>query len=548
MSSSPLLPPDITAEDLHASLLADGEGELPFTIIDLLDNLPWFATGADWAQWRSFLKAIYGLGHTMTAIELQTFRECTGLKDPPEEQVREGYVACGRRARKSAVGALVGVYQAIRRDYRPFLAGGPTGETGERAGILAMSKDKGDAQQIFGYMKDILSCPAMSHHLLGDPLMERTMLQRRVDIIIRTANSMGGRVRACVGALLDEIAFWPKGDAANPDREVLRGILPSMAGKPDPMVLAMSSPLEKAGVLYEAYQELWGKPHPRKLFWKAPTIRMNPDPAVVVDVNIAYEEDAVSADSEFGANFRHGEHQYVDERILAECTVTGRVCLSPVLPTKIGLRDPEPVLFNYWAFVDTSGGSSDWMCVAIAHWDHIRKKLVLDDFRVWQPTTKGPFDPVDATDEASVFIRLWGLDFVTGDQYAGEWPPANFRKKGIRYNVSEKTKHEIYKDFIPAFNGRQCELLDVKVLFEQLRDLRRKVTPTGQERIDHQVGKKDDVANACCGALELADRIGRWQDPPKAPRGPVDTREALEQKLRDDAEGGASPWHDRFQY
>lgn len=542
------LPPDITAEDLHASLLADGAGELPFTIIDLLDNLPWFATGADWAQWRSFLKAIYGLGHTMTPSELQTFRECTGLQDPPEDQVREAYVACGRRARKSAVGALVGVYQAIRRDYRPYLAGGPTGETGERAAVLAMSKDKGDAQQIHGYMKDILSCPAMHHHLLGEPIMERTMLHRRVDIVIRTANAMGGRVRACVGALLDEIAFWPKGDAANPDREVLRGIIPSMSGKPDPLVLAMSSPLEKAGVLYDAYEALYGKPHPRKLFWKAPTVRMNPDPAVVVDVNIAYEEDPVSADSEFGANFRATEAMYVDEAVLRECTPIGRICLRPELPRRIGLHEPEPVLWNYWAFVDTSGGSSDWMCVAIAHWDHVRKKIVLDDFRVWQPTTKGPFNPIEATDEACTFIRLWGIDVVHGDQYAGQWPPANFRAKGVRYVTSEKTKHEIYKDFIPAFNSRVCELLDMKVLFEQLRDLRRKVTPTGQERIDHQVGKKDDVANACCGAMELADRIGRWQDPPKAPRGPTDTREALEQKLIEDAEGGTSAWHDRFQY
>lgn len=552
MTSPSPLPPDldITAADAHA-VLVENDDHVPYTIIDLLDNLPWFQGAADWSRWRAFLKAVYGLGSTMTREELQTFRECTGRRHPPEKQVRKAWCACGRRARKSAIGGLVGVYQATRRDYRKYLA------PGEVAAVLVMSKDKDDAQQIHNYQKAILDTPAMRHHIQGQPMVERTTLTRNMEIRIRAAGATGGRVRACVCALLDEIAFFPTEDAANPDREIIKGIIPSFAGKPDTLLLSMSSPFAKRGELYEAYVRLFGTIGDgvdTELFWKSPTVRMNPDPMVAMDVQAAYDDDPLGADTEFGANFRPDKMQFVDEAVLKACTETGVHELEAVLPPTIGLHDPEPILWNYHGFVDTSGGSDDWMCCAVAHWDYLRKVAVLDAFRIWQPGLDGPFNPKIATEEAANFLRVYGLHSVSGDAYGSQWVVSEFSSRRITYGVSEKTKHQIYKDFMPTLNHHGCRLLDVKVLFEQLKKLERRVTPNGQERIDHPADGKDDVANACCGALELAVRVGRWQNPPKADRRAKDTQEAwgkeiskMEKEARGQS-GHGDPFNDRFTY
>jgi hypothetical protein len=150
------------------------------------------------------------------------------------------------------------------------------------------------------------------------------------------------------------------------------------------------------------------------------------------------------------------------------------------------------------AFVDMSGGSSDDAVLAVAAYDAERKVAVL--CALISQTGSPPFNPRDAVRKFAAALKYWGLSTVTGDAYAGETFRRDFEDLGIAYQVSTRTKSEIYDAFEPRLNAGEVELLDDGKLQEQLLTL--VVRPGG--KIDHQSGDHDDFANAAAGAVVLA--------------------------------------------
>jgi len=455
------------------------KGEL-VTILWLLDRLPWFRTGADWTAWRSFLCAVYGL--PMTPQELAIYRECTGRTNPPTSQAREFYVPTGRRARKSAIAALMAVWAGLR-DYTPYLA------PGERAMVPVIAKNKEDAQAIRRFVLGLLNCRALKWMLEGEPKEEEIRLATRVDIRIRAATVMAGRGQAIPLALLDEAAFFRTDESANPDVEIIRGIRPGMATIPGAMLGVLSSPYAPRGVLYEAWRAYYGR-EGDVLVWQAPTLRMHDTPQIRAEVEKAYQDDPISADSEYGAKFRADLTPYISEEMVLAVTVAGRESLPRAR-------------YNYHAFVDTSGGSQDAMSLSIFHFDPESRKVVQDLLEEWT----APFDPEVATEQAAAACKSYAVATVKGDRYAGEWPRARFRAHGITYAVSDRVKSEIYSEGLPLLTSGRIELLDHKRLRVQLMGLDRKAGRSGKDSIDHRPGMHDDLANATLGAaLEALER------------------------------------------
>src|ERR1700690_2292196 len=105
------------------------------TILKALEDRRLFASvlrdKATWRPWRAFLAALFGLG--MSDAEADLYRQCTGRAAPPIAAFAEAWLICGRRAGKSFVLALIAVFLAAFRDYRPYL--GP----GERATIVVIA-------------------------------------------------------------------------------------------------------------------------------------------------------------------------------------------------------------------------------------------------------------------------------------------------------------------------------------------------------------------------------------------------------------------------
>ncbi|HEY8124194.1 MAG TPA: hypothetical protein VIF88_02070 [Methylocystis sp.] len=137
--------------------------------------------------------------------------------------------------------------------------------------------------------------------------------------------------------------------------------------------------------------------------------------------------------------------------------------------------------------------------MSIAHRE--KNVVVVDCIRVAKP----PFSPDAVVADFATTLKSYGLHSVRGDRYGGEWPAERFRVYGVKYEPAEKAKVEIYKNSIPIFNGQRCELPDHPKLVTQLIGLERQTTRGGRESIDHPRGGHDDVANAVCGALLLAE-------------------------------------------
>ena len=87
----------------------------------------WFKRPDEWVAWRAFIAALFGL--PMGEAELAIYGQCTGRTIAPTEPSTEAFLVVGRRGGKSFILALIGVFLATFRDYRPYL------QPGERATI-----------------------------------------------------------------------------------------------------------------------------------------------------------------------------------------------------------------------------------------------------------------------------------------------------------------------------------------------------------------------------------------------------------------------------
>lgn len=461
----------------------------------LLDTLDLCGlTGETWSAWQAVAKCLDGEGEQLTPAERRVFEKCTGRTRPPTERPAECFVIAGRRSGKSRFGGACAVHAAARR-YR--LA------PGEQAIVALAAADREQARGLLGYA----TAPFRESEALRPLVRTRSRwaalrdlvaretrwgvdLATGVSIEIRTSHfgTIRGRTFALVVA--DELAYWQGDDGSNPASEVLTAVRPGLVTLGGQLI-GISSPFAKSGPLWDAHSRYFAKDDDRVLVWKAPSRVMNPliPERVVLD---AMERDESAARAEWLAEFRSDLESFVSSEALRRVVVAGRGELSPTLGE-----------CDYAGFTDPAGGSgADSFALAVAHGeesDDGRVIAVLDKVVEVRP----PFSPEDTAREFAAVLREYNIAEVTGDAFAGEWPREAFRKAGIEYRVSTRTRSEIYGRFLPALNSARVELLDVPRLLAQLGALERRVGPSGRDAIDHPSRGHDDLANVAAGALAL---------------------------------------------
>lgn len=97
---------------------------------------------------------------------------------------------------------------------------------------------------------------------------------------------------------------------------------------------------------------------------------------------------------------------------------------------------------------------------------------------------------------------------MTGDRYGGEWPREQFRRHGVSYEPCERSKSDLYIDFLAIMNSETVALIEHERLHRQLISLERRTARGGRDTIDHPRGGRDDVANAVAGVAILAQDAG----------------------------------------
>ena len=411
---------------------------------------PWFARG-DWSRWHVFLRALFGL--PIPASDLPLYTECTGRSHPPSARATEADAIVGRRGGKTRVMATVAAYlAAFDTDWRQYL------DPGEAAHILLVAKDTTQAGVAFGYLSSLFLDHPILRQLVVNATSDSITLRNRVVVRVAAASFRGLRGYAVASLLADELAYWFDGEiSANPAEEIIAAIRPAMlqfAGRG--MLLCASSPYRRTGPLWNAFRNHWGHPSPT-LVWRAPTTTMNPA-APADEIARAYTEDPQRAAAEYGAEFRQDLAAFVDREVVEAAVVLGQHELPP------------SASLTYAAFVDPSGGANDAFTLAIAHASPAedgRTCGVLDCLREVTP----PFSPEAVVAEFAATLRQYRVTTVRGDRYGGEFPVELFAKQGIAYLPSERSKSDIYREWLPLANSGKIELFDNPRLIAQFCSL-----------------------------------------------------------------------------
>jgi hypothetical protein len=438
---------------------------------------PWFKEQATWKAWRVFLRALFALP-LLSPGDRAIYQRHTGRSTTPKAQAREGWLVVGRRGGKSFIVALIAVFLACFRDYRSYLA------PGERATVMVLAADRKQARVVMRYVTALLENVPILARLIERIGTESIDLNNSVTLEIHTASFRSVRGYTVAAAILDEVAFWRSEDSANPDTEIVNALLPATTTIPGALLLGISSPYARRGILWERYQEHYGQDGDPILVWQADTRSMNPTVAEET-IEAAYRDDPSAAAAEYGAEFRSDIEGFLDPAWLDAAVVEG-----------LHERPPVPGT-SYVAYCDPSGGSHDSFTLGIGHNEN--GKLVLDVLRVRRP----PFNPLAVCAEFAAVLKSYGLSRVVGDRYSAQFVVSAFQENGIYYEPSERSTSDVYLEILPHFAQGAIQLLDSRVLVNELRQLERR-TGRGKDVISHPPRGHDDAACSACGSLLLA--------------------------------------------
>ncbi len=436
-------------------------------------------SGPSWSTWRVIARLIDGDAHLLKDDERELALKLTGRTRLPTSAPREVFVGAGRRAGKSRFESLVATWLAAQQY--------PQLSPGERAVVAHVAPDRRQAGIDLSYAHGLIQASPVLSAELENATSDTLSFRHGTQLEVATASYRTVRGRTLAGAVIDESAFLRSEDSALPDVELARALRPALLTL-NGLLLVVSSPHRKVGLLYNAHRKYFGNDsETRGLYIQASSRDLNPtlDEAAIAE---ALADDPTAGQSEFLGLFRADLDGFLDDTTVDGAIVPGRREL-PRLPGA-----------TYVAFCDPSGGRSDSFTLAIAHKQVAsdkRERLVLDAVRSVAP----PFDPEVAVETLAQALRDYGLTAVFGDQYAGEWPVAAFRKYGITYLPSERSRSEIYLEMLPHFSRSAVELLDVPQLRTQLLLLERRTRAGGRDSVDHPRGAHDDLANSVCGAL-----------------------------------------------
>lgn len=449
------------------------------TMREALESPAYFADligGLSWVAWRVLLIAT--VGEELTDDERVIFKILTGRDREPLEPVEEFWGVIGRRGGKTRAMAVLAAYLAACVDHRDVLA------PGERGVIPLLAATVQQAASAFAFIEGIFTVSPNLKDLVDGATSDTLSLTTGIDISVRPASFRTIRGITAIAAIADEVAFWRSDDSANPDKEILKALRPSLATTGGPLI-AISSPHAKRGELYGTFKRHYGpNGDPLILVAKAPTRVINPTlPQRVIDR--AMEADPEAASAEYGAEFRGDLEIFVSREAMEACVATGVTVRSALASVA------------YRAFVDPSGGSSDAMTLAIAHIEE--RRVVLDCLL----ERKAPFSPEAAVAEFAGTLKAYRCLTVTGDRYGGEWPRERFQVHGIRYEPAELNRSELYLAFLPILNSGRLELLDHPRMVSQFCGLERRTARSGKDTVDHAPGAHDDLANAVAGVASL---------------------------------------------
>jgi len=414
----------------------------------------------------------------MSDAERQFFRS-VAERDPPARRVSELWCVVGRGGGKDSVASATLAHGAALFDRHDKV------RPGERPLAMCLACDRDQARIVLNYTRSYFQDIPPLKEMVVRETMSGFELDNGIDVAIATNNFRSVRGRSILIAVLDECAFYRDEGSSTPDEETYRALKPGLARVPDSVLVGISTPYRKTGLLYRKFCDHYGRDDDDVLVVRGASNQFNPlISQATIDKEI--EADPAGARAEWLAEFRNDISGWAT-RDLIEAAVDHGVTARP---PRRGVA--------YQSFCDASGGVRDSFAAAVAH---VEDRTAVLDCLV---EIRAPFNPDAATAQVADVLKSYACRSTTGDRYAALWTVEAFRKCGIRYEQSERDRSSIYLDALPLFTTGRARLLDNKRLVSQFAGLERRTNPIGKDRVDHGPSGADDLCNAAAGAMVLA--------------------------------------------
>jgi len=357
--------------------------------------------------------------------------------------------------------------------------------------VMCLAVDRAQAKIVLRYTKAFFDRVDLLQGLVQREHAEGAELSTGADLNVIASNFRTVRGRSIACAILDEIAFWRDENSFSPDVETYGALIPGLATIPGSMLVGISSPYRRGGLLYQKWKDHFGKADDDVLVIRAPSRTLNPtlDPRIIDD---ALARDPAVARAEWLAEWRDDIATFLNRELIESAVDLGVTVRPPVAGV------------SYRAFCDPSGGMSDSFTCGIAH---AEGEIAVLDCLLEIPA---PFNPATATGDVARTLKSYGLSEVAGDRYAASWVVDAFSRHGVRYVHSDRDRSAVYADALPLFTSGRARLLDNKRLVAQFSALERRTSSIGRDRIDHAAGAHDDLCNSAAGALTL---LGSQSEP-----------------------------------
>lgn len=500
----------------------DDSVHIPRDILDFAENQHYLGLTLSVAQ-RVLLKAIYGLpldgkdglGRAVSTEddEWAVFAACTGRTAyTPGTPVEQVTVIAGRRSGKdSRIAAPIALYEAL---YTAV-----TSDTGEPIVVPLVAMNERGARIAFKYIAGYANRrPRISRWVHDERttklVVENAVTGAEIEIMCFACKAASLRGWSIPAIVMDEVAFFSIEAGLEKDEEVQTAAEGAGIHFARQIIVKISSPAAKRGLLFTDSEAYWGVNDAEVLVWKADSRTMNP--AINQErIDRARRRNPDAARSEYDAEFRADLETFLPRELLELATMPGRRELAPVADVR------------YVVGIDPTGGTgTDAFTLAIVHLEwRDRPVIVQDVMRGWRRSKKAALNLKATVAEIAALCARYGVHTGTGDAYAGDWPAQEFRDTGFTYEKAEVDKAGAFLELQPWLARGDIELLDQADLKHEASLLEKRNTLRGKKpAIGHPKGGHDDYPNALALAVaKLAGtRHGAVAVPVAAGRAPVD--------------------------
>jgi hypothetical protein len=449
--------------------------------------------------------------------ELGYLRKVTRIPYAPKEFAECWSVSGVRSGKTDNLASTIVAYEAVCGGHEEFT------RKGRPVICFQIAQDIRMAKYSLHSIRQNLESMAWGAKLIQNVVADRIELKNGVHIMVSPPTVKSIRGFDSPVSVLDEVGVWYQdADSANPDTEIYEQASKRQAQFQYPKLVGISSPWNKAGLLYRRWEAgtngckvfcanclasapvegcdacaLTREKHLNRLVMTFTTAEANP---IVPKSWLRSErnKDPKTFERECLGVFQDSVSGFLSSALIERAKSPG-----------IAVRQPQP-RFHYIAAIDPAF-RRDAFAFTIVHADPT-VGIVQDYAQRWHDPFGEPLNPADVFPELAAKLSEYGIKSVFSDQYTIE--ALQYIANQFGFGIEEVTftsssKAEIYANLQQLLNQGRLILLDHTETVNELKSIEKKLTQAGHVKISAPEGLYDDMATV----IAIAAREAVWMLP-----------------------------------